>query len=137
VMIGTNDCAGGAVPVPEFESQLHTFVEKVRALGAIPVLQTPNPIVLGLSPERSSFPDYPPVIRRVAEARQTVLVDHYASWQDRLKKFQNDVYKQWLNDRLHPNYKGHQQIARLIFKTLNIFNPDHPTCGGEYYEGEH
>lgn len=137
IMIGTNDCAKTDIPVPVFEQNLGTFVEKVRALNAVPVLHTPNPIILELSPERKTLPDYIPAIRKVAEEKKTILVDNYACWEDRHKRHLNHVYRQWLNDRLHPNYKGHQQIARLMFRTLGIFDAEQPTCGAEYYEAEH
>lgn len=137
LMIGTNDCAKADIPVPVFEKNLHTFVERVRVLNAIPILHTPNPIILETSPERKTLPDYIPAIRKVAEQRQVILVDNYLYWEDRHKRYLNHVYRQWLNDRLHPNYKGHQQIARLMFRTLEIFDPEQPTCGGEYYEAEH
>lgn len=137
LMIGTNDCARADIPPPVFGQNLNTFVEKVRALDAIPVLHTPNPIIIGLSDERKTLPDYIPVIRKVAEEQKVILVDNYHYWEDRHKRYLNHVYRQWLNDRLHPNYKGHQQIARLMFRTLGIFDPEQPTCGGEYYEAEH
>ncbi len=137
LMIGTNDCAKTDLPVPVFEQNLGIFVEKVRALNAIPVLHTPNPIIIGLSEERKTLPDYIPAIRKVAENQKIILVDHYAYWEDRHKRYLNHVYRQWLNDRLHPNYKGHQQMARLMFRTLGIFDAEHPTCGAEYYEAEH
>lgn len=137
IMIGTNDCAKTDIPVLVFEQNLVEFVEKVRALQSIPILHTPNPIILDLASERKTLPDYIPAIRQVAEKHQVLLVDNYQYWEDRHRKRLNHVYRQWLNDPLHPNYKGHQQIARLMFKTLDIFDPEQPTCGGEYYEAEH
>jgi acyl-CoA thioesterase I len=137
IMIGTNDCAKADITPAVFEKNLITLIEKIRALKAVPVLHTPNPIILTTSPERKTLPDYVNVIRQVAAAQKTLLVDNHEYWENRQKKFLNDVYKQWLNDRLHPNHVGHQQIARLLFKKLNIFDPEAPTCGGEYYEGQH
>ena len=77
------------------------------------------------------------VIRQVADSKKVLLVDNHEYWEKRQSKFMNDVYRQWLNDRPHPNAVGHQQIARLLFRTLNIFDPEVPTCGGEYFEGQH
>jgi len=137
LMIGTNDCSKAEIPPAIFESNLELFVKKVRDLKAIPILHTPNPIILDTSPERKTLPDYIPVIWKVAEKHQVIMVDNYSYWESRHRRNLNNVYKQWLNDRLHPNYKGHQQIARLMFRTLDIFDPEQPTCGGEYYEAEH
>ena len=137
IMIGTNDCAKEDIPVEVFEKELTVFVRKVRELKAIPILHTPNPIILEMAGPRKTLPDYITVIRKVAGEQQTILVDNYEYWTDRHKRYLNHVYKQWLNDYLHPNQTGHQQIARLMFRTLGIFDAEQPTCGGEYYEAEH
>jgi acyl-CoA thioesterase-1 len=137
LMIGTNDCSKAEITPAVFEKNLLAIIEQIRALNAVPVLHTPNPIILNLSPERKTLPDYVSVIRQVAVSGKVLLVDNYEYWEKRQGKFLNDVYRQWLNDRLHPNYVGHQQIARLLFKTLNIFDAEAPTCGGEYFEGLH
>ncbi len=137
IMIGTNDCAKEDIPVDVFEKELTVFVGKVRDLKAIPVLHTPNPIILEMAGPRKTLPDYVAAVRKVAGDQQTILVDNYEYWTDRHKRYMNHVYKQWLNDYLHPNQTGHQQIARLMFKKLGIFDPEQPTCGGEYYEAEH
>lgn len=137
IMIGTNDCAKTDIPTPVFETELTSFVNKIRELKAIPILHTPNPIILEMAGERKTLPDYVEVVRQVSQDQQTILVDNYQYWTDRHKRYLNHVYKQWLNDYLHPNQTGHQQIARLMFKTLGIFDSEQPTCGAEYYEAEH
>jgi lysophospholipase L1-like esterase len=35
----------------------------------------------------------------------------------------NVVNAQWLMDELHPNGRGHDEMARLLFKQLSIFDP--------------
>ena len=137
IMIGTNDCSKPEITTAVFEKNLISLIGQIRALNAVPVLHTPNPIILNLSPERKTLPEYVNVIRQVTDSKKVLLVDNYEYWEKRQTKFLNDVYRQWLNDRLHPNYVGHQQIARLLFKTLNMFDPEAPTCGGEYFEGQH
>jgi acyl-CoA thioesterase-1 len=134
LMIGTNDCARKDLTVDIFEQNLTTIVGKIRDLGAIPILHTPNPIIIQKAPERKTLPDYIPIIRRVAETKQVILADNYSHWQTTTDI---DVNREWLNDPLHPGARGHQEIARLLFKTLSIFDPIEPTCGGAYYEGEH
>jgi len=64
-------------------------------------------------------------------------VDNYSYWSETLQQGKTDVYKEWLNDPLHPDGDGHSEIARLMFKELAIFDRATPTCGGPYYEGEH
>jgi acyl-CoA thioesterase-1 len=137
IMIGTNDCSKSDIPTDVFETELTRFVAKVRELKAIPILHTPNPVILEVAGERKTLPVYVDSIRKVAEKEQTILVDNYLYWTERHKRYMNNVYKQWLNDFLHPNHIGHQQIARLMFRTLDIFDSEQPTCGAEYYESEH
>ncbi|WP_339903988.1 SGNH/GDSL hydrolase family protein, partial [uncultured Cyclobacterium sp.] len=138
IMIGTNDCAKGRVPLDAFEKNMISLVKKFRGFGAIPILHTPNPIIQALDPSRASLEKYVKVIKNIAEKEQVILVDNYGHW---CEEFQNPngvkVYKEWLNDPLHPDGDGHSEIARLMFKSLGIFDPEAPTCGGVYYEGEH
>ncbi|GAB3912027.1 hypothetical protein GCM10028803_54620 [Larkinella knui] len=134
LMIGTNDCARKELTTAVFEQNLAMIVLKIRELGAIPILHTPSPILIQKAPERKTLPDYIPVIRRVAEDKKVILIDNYSHWQTTTDV---DVNREWLNDPLHPGARGHQEIARLMFKVVSIFDPQEPTCGGPYYEGEH
>jgi acyl-CoA thioesterase I len=138
VMLGTNDCARKEIPPSVFENNLRLIIGKIRETGAVPILHTPNTIITAKSPERASLSQYVPVIRNVSERNGVILVDHYRYWEDTAKNTSGiNVQHEWLNDPLHPNGKGHQELARLTFKTLSIFDPKDPTCGAEYYEGEH
>jgi acyl-CoA thioesterase I len=137
LMIGTNDCAKTRVPVPLFEENLYRLVKQIRSLNAIPILHTPNIIIIEKDPVRSTFPEYIPVIRKVCSKEKVILVDNYRHWQESLDNNSVEVYKEWLNDPLHPDGEGHSEIARLMFRELSIFDPAAPTCGAAYYEGEH
>lgn len=134
LMIGTNDCAKGRIPIDEFESNLYSLVKRIRDLNAVPILHTPNIIITEKDPTRSALVDYVAVIRKVAEHEEVVLVDNYKYWLDNNEV---KVHKEWLNDPLHPDGDGHAEIARLMFKKLSIFDPKASTCGGPFYEGEH
>lgn len=138
IMIGTNDCARKGMSPEVFKADVAKLIEKVRELDAIPVLHTPNPIIIRTSPERKTLPEYIPVLRALSGEEKVILIDNYQQWEDRMKeKSEKKVFKKWLNDRLHPNQYGHQEIARLMFRQFDIFDPAAPTCGGAYYEGEH
>lgn len=138
VMIGTNDCAKEQITVKIFQRNLDVLTDRIRGLHAIPILQTPNVIISELAPERADLGDYVKVIQRTAMEKSIILVDNYAFWQKQIKeKLQENIFKEWLNDPLHPNGNGHKEIARLMFKELSIFNSNDPTCGGKYYEGRH
>jgi len=139
LMFGTNDCADGRnISLQLFKTNLDYLVSGIRALGAIPILQTPNLIITDKAPERSSLYKYVEVIKSVADEQKVILVDNWEYWKQTIvKTSQAKVFKEWLNDPLHPNGGGHAEIARLMFRELGIFNADDPTGGGPYYEGEH
>lgn len=138
IMIGTNDCAREGMSPQLFKRNVSELISRVRAIGAIPVLHTPNVIILDKSKERKTLPDYIPVLRELSEEEEIVLVDNYLHWKEAIERdSEKTVFKNWLNDPLHPNQYGHQEIARLMFTEFGIYDPSAPTCGGEYYEGEH
>lgn len=139
LMIGTNDCAEGRnINLKLFNENLDSLLTGIRALGAIPILHTPNPIIKDKAPERSSLSEYVEVIKQTAEDKKIILVDNWGYWKQAIAKTsQVKVFNEWLNDPLHPNGAGHLEIARLMFKELSIFDSKAPTCGGEYYEGQH
>jgi acyl-CoA thioesterase I len=132
LMIGTNDSARGRnISLTEFGMNLKTFVEKTRSLNAIPILQTPNTIKTGEDPgknERAALPDFVQKLREVAVETNTILVDQWAYWESRKEAVAKEG---WLNDPLHPNGKGQLQMARLLFKTLNICDQQSFTCTGD------
>lgn len=138
LMIGTNDCAKERVNIESFEKNLFSLVKTFRDIDAIPVLHTPNIIITEKDPSRPRLSEYVSVTRKVAATEKVILVDNYRYWQETLEsKSGEKVYKDWLNDPLHPDGEGHSEIARLIFRELLIFDPAAATCGGPYYEGEH
>ncbi|MFX3635378.1 MAG: GDSL-type esterase/lipase family protein [Candidatus Pristimantibacillus sp.] len=116
---GMNDSSNRLVPISEFESNLETAVDQVKAIGAIPILETINTIKPADSGRATNLPEYVEVIRRVAQEKQVLLVDHYKYWTDAEKK-QSHVKSIWLNDNIHPNYIGSTGMAAAIFETLGI-----------------
>lgn len=139
LMIGTNDAAQDRnIPVKEFGENLGQIIDKIREIGAIPIILSPNIIITEKSPERTTLYLYVEKTGEVAAAKNIIYVDNWAIWGTELQqKYNGEVFKELLNDPLHPNGYGHQEIAIALFKELSIFDPDAPTCGGEYYEGEH
>ena len=138
LMIGTNDCAKDRVAIGDFEKNLFSLVKHFREIDAIPVLHTPNIIITEKDPSRSRLSEYVSVMREVATKERVILVDNYQYWQKSLQSESGaKVYRDWLNDPLHPDGEGHLEIARLMFRELSIFDPAASTCGAPYYEGEH
>jgi acyl-CoA thioesterase I len=129
IMIGTNDAAKGEKGRENFKKYLLAFIDSVRNIGAIPVVQTMNTIYPfhKSSEARKDLPAYADIIRQVSKEKNTILVDHYKHWTE-VKKT-NDELLLWINDRsIHPNEFGHREFAKELFKTLGLFNEKSPTC---------
>jgi len=138
LMIGTNDCARKEISSELFKRKLIDLISRIRKIDVIPILHTPNPIITSYAPERERLPEFVKVIQKVALDNEIILVDNFQWWQEKMKQDSaTEVFRNWLNDPLHPNGLGHMQIARLLFKKISIFNSADPTCGGKYYEGRH
>jgi lysophospholipase L1-like esterase len=123
IMEGMNDCSRGPGNREAFRKDLKALIEKVRAAGALPLINTQNTILEG----RGDLPAYAEITRTVAREMNAALVDHYAHWQE--ARPTRDKLARWIEDsRLHPNALGHRAFAHLIFKELAIFDPQSPTC---------
>lgn len=131
VMYGINDCQEPSITINLFEQNLILLINRVREMGSIPILHTPNAIdTEGMkkmkTASRAKLPGYIEMIRKVAIEKQTILIDHAKHWQE---KGINE-YKNWLDDPLHPNAAGHIEMARLMFGQLSICTADSFTCTG-------
>lgn len=138
LMIGTNDCSKKEISLEVFERNLDSLLTMIRELNAIPIFHTPNVIIKEKAPGRERLSEYVAVMQNFTRKKEVILVDNYTYWQNAIQsQGETAIFKNWLNDPLHPNGAGHSEIARMMFKTLSIFDPKASTCGGPYYEGEH
>jgi lysophospholipase L1-like esterase len=139
LMIGTNDADNNRnISVDQFGANLKAIIGKIRQIEAVPILLTPNIIIVEKSPGRNKLFEYVSKMKAIAQEEKVILVDNWNIWSVELQaKYNGEVFKYLLNDPLHPNGFGHQEIAMALFKELSIFDPVAPTCGGEYYEGYH
>jgi lysophospholipase L1-like esterase len=123
LMFGMNDCSRGPANREAFRAEYLRVLEKIRAAGAAPLLNTTNTILGG----RDDLPAYNELIREIAESTKTPLVDHFAYWKKERPK--PEQLRTWIQDgTLHPNVLGHRAFAQLIFRQLGIFDPKSPTC---------
>jgi hypothetical protein len=128
LLIGANDIVLPDADLERFRTNLVKLVTMIREIGAIPVLQTYNTMILFRNPQTGwqhdyvkryrEFPAYNDVIREVSSACDTILVDHDAYWQ----KYAADsrIMSFWMDEHLHPGPRGHQEMARLIIRTLGL-----------------
>ncbi len=126
VNTGMNDCSGGKNGLPRFERELTLLVQKIRALGAIPILQVPNPAAESDKNRNQQLALYDDIVRKVADRENVLLVDHAAHWHH----FVEDGAKrrEWMNDGLHPNGAGHIEMFKRMAWDLGFFDPGMPSC---------
>ncbi|KXA09943.1 SGNH/GDSL hydrolase family protein [Clostridium perfringens] len=129
IMLGMNDSSNQIVPLEEYRSNILELINKVREIGAIPIIQTSNIIKMDLSRESLKF--YMDIVRAVARENNVMLIDHYSHWEE-LEKENSNLKNELLNDLIHPNEKGHLEIVKFIFKELDIFEEDSYTCNLSY-----
>jgi lysophospholipase L1-like esterase len=126
IAVGTNDCVDGEAGLVAFRATLDSVIDRVRdGAGAAVMLHTP-PRLLPLDESRwSNLHLYVEQIRELAEAKKAALMDHYAEWSDAAD---GGVPLHWLGDAIHPNEYGHRAMARLMFRTLGIWDSASDVC---------
>ena len=130
VMIGTNDASEKkSITKEAFRQNNLELINRIRGLGAIPILQTPNIIITERATGRERIQDYIVISRQIAADNQVILVDHFAFWSEKVQTGSRErIFTKWLNDELHPNAAGHVQMAHLLFRKLSLFDPNAFTC---------
>lgn len=122
LMIGTNDCAEGEgrerLTATQFADDLRQFVERTRAAGAIPLLQTPPPVDVAHAPERSRFVDFVEQTRAVAAEGEVALVDHHLLFTNLAKEQPTPIPWRLMSDAIHPNAAGHALLAWHLLTSL-------------------
>lgn len=127
LMIGTNDCSdAGAFPVispAQFAASVTEFVRRVRATGAIPVLQTQPAIDVANAPERARIAEFAQAIRDVAAEEDVILIDQFARFAELAELGAGDVPHGLLDDPFHPGDAGHAALALEIADVLGLRAP--------------
>ncbi|MFE7807274.1 GDSL-type esterase/lipase family protein [Streptomyces sp. NPDC057430] len=127
IMLGTNDAATASTGRDVYRANLRRLVANVRALpgGAVPLLQTPNPVDLNRWPHHAALADYVKIMREVATELGVVLIDHHAHW---LATNGGTVPLNLLGDGLHPDQRGHLFLAKKMIRDLRVFDPTSRVC---------
>jgi lysophospholipase L1-like esterase len=128
LMVGTNDA--GRLTIQQFEDNLMRLIEKIREINAVPVLLTPTPIITEKDQSRKDLEKYVIKVREITEKNQVILLDNWTIWNTELQeKYNGEALSALLDDPLHPNGLGHQEIAISLFKAFSIFDANAPSCG--------
>lgn len=109
----------GGTPLGEFESSIQSMVDRIRNLGAIPILCTTLPVDVGYGDctqaqldDLRAFNDW---VRSYCSGQGIILMDYYQSIADaqgQLPATRHD------GDGLHPNSAGYDVLSPLVIPTL-------------------
>ena len=126
LLIGINDIVK-LDDLDLFRGNLSRLVGQLRADGALPILQTYGTIQkIEDSPNYMKrfleLPAYNDAIRRIAEEESVILVDHDRYW--RSAAADPAVQASWLGEAIHPGAAGHLEMAKEIFRKLEVYDPE-------------
>ena len=113
IMFGMNDCVAGP-DLKGYEDNLRTLIKTVRQGGGIPILMRVNPVAPN-SARESKLEGHMEALSKVAKAERVLVIDHFGDW----RKKPGEI-RAMLNDDIHPNALGHQEMALRIFTTLGF-----------------
>jgi len=119
IMFGMNDCVIGPDPAT-YEANLRKLVADARKNGGIAVLMRVNPCLPGSAQEKrhAKLEAYMEIVAKVAADEKLILVDHWADWRKDPK-----AIPAMMNDEVHPNALGHQEMAIRILQAVGLHDP--------------
>lgn len=122
---GMNDCATKGMTPERYARNLSEAVRRIRASGAVPVLQTPNTT----SARQKALAPYLEAARSLAQREAVLLIDHNAFWAAHSKEV-----KKLMSDNIHPNEYGHLLWVRYLLRSLDLaFSVDGLFASGSYH----
>ncbi|WP_162848455.1 GDSL-type esterase/lipase family protein [Paenibacillus nanensis] len=112
LMLGPGDAKAGTA-IPQFKNEVLELADRVRSIGATPVLQT------GTAPlaasNRGIAAPYADAMEEVAEQEGLLLIDHYATW-----SAYTDLAAITGDDGESPNELGHLRLAKELMTFFGI-----------------
>jgi len=125
LLIGLNDARAPGADLSEFHDTLEQIIQVLRDREIIPLLQTPNRV--HRSEDVESLEPYVNTMRDLAAGYGLACIDHWAHWA--IAAGHRPVLQSWLDgDGVHPNRRGHREMAKLIFAQLDILDSTSPSC---------
>lgn len=111
--------SGGGTPLGEYENSIRSMVDRIRNIGAIPILCTALPVDAGAGEctqaqltDIRTFNDW---VRGYCSDHGIVLMDYYQRIADSLGQLPASCHD---GDGLHPNAAGYDILSALVIPTL-------------------
>ena len=123
IMLGTNDAKKAQEGVRDFEDSYNYILDELDKCRSLFLLHTMNPVLDSAKDILGDLPLYAQAVRNIALQRDLPLIDHYSHWEQMRAKDASRIVG-WMNDQTHPNERGHRAFARLMFKELNLWDPE-------------
>ena len=119
IMFGMNDSVVGP-DLATYEANLRKLVVEARKNSGIPVLMRVNPCIPGSAQEKrhAKLEAYMDAVAKIAADEKLILVDHWADWRKNPKSI-----AAMMNDEVHPNGRGHQEMAIRILQAVGLSDP--------------
>lgn len=119
IMFGMNDSVIGP-DLATYEANLRKLVAEARKNSGIPVLMRVNPCIPGSAQEKrhAKLEAYMDAVAKIAADEKLILVDHWADWRKNPKSI-----APMMNDEVHPNGRGHQEMAIRILQAVGLSDP--------------
>ncbi|MEO1996786.1 MAG: SGNH/GDSL hydrolase family protein [Planctomycetaceae bacterium] len=125
LMIGLNDARQSQTEPSEFHDNLEQIIHVLRDHEILPLLQTPNGV--GRLEDARRLTPFVDKIRGLATHYGLACIDHWDHWS--IAAANRGVLQSWLDsDGLHPNSRGHREMAKLMFSQLDVFDFNSPSC---------
>lgn len=124
IMFGTNDCVSD-VSIEDYKHNLKKIIEDVKAVGAIPILRTPNPCMDAPGERGRRLIPYIKVIEECAKEEQLILIHHYNQWRQAGNENPELIKRGgWIakgdESSIHPGAVGQLNMFHMAVRRLGI-----------------
>ncbi|KAB7789817.1 GDSL-type esterase/lipase family protein [Bifidobacterium leontopitheci] len=120
ITFGMNDGRSHQFPVDQYIANLTSIIDKVRELGAIPILQTQNYTTDATF--NTNLDTYFDAERRLAIKKDVILVDFNKRWLELNNGNKQGNTYMGTGNNIHPGENGHIEWAKFTLGALNMLS---------------
>ncbi len=129
ISVGINDAKWGPAGRSDFRRDVREILDRVRTEGSIPLLILPHPIYAPTASNRTDLSTYVQILREEAARDEVPCIDQWNYWRENFSD-PEEIRARLGDARIQLGAAGHQDLAALIFRTLEIYDPNSPACLG-------